>query len=120
MVRAPAGAAGLTVMLSVTCVGSVNVMLLTVTPPPFTVTAMWFGKVVSGSKKPAPALDGPVMTTLKFASPWLTVSGAQPDGIAGGGAMSLVTRTPQELVVLQYSWNVHIVMSSSGSIHVRE
>ena len=41
-------------------------------------------------------------------------------GVAGGGASSLATRTPQELVFSAYSWIVHIVWSSLGSTLVYE
>mgnify|MGYP001791756525 CR=1 FL=1 len=36
-------------------------------------------------------------------------------GVAGGGADSLATRTPQEFLASAYSWMVHIVWSSLGS-----
>ena len=49
IVREPGAAPGATVMLRRTVVGFVNVTSFTVTPPPFTTAARWFGKLESGS-----------------------------------------------------------------------
>ena len=110
---------------SVTEVGLLYVVLLTVTPP-LTLAVMRFknpGPPVSapGSKKPDPAgeVPSPVMVTAVEAEP----VGTDPDadaGLAGGGAISLTARTPYVFVPLQYSWIVHIVISSSGSTLVNE
>jgi hypothetical protein len=49
-VRAPGSAVRETVMFIVICVWSVNVVLFTVTPPPFTRAEIWLGYPVPGSK----------------------------------------------------------------------
>src|SRR5215467_13051852 len=54
IVRGPTAAPPATEMFRVTCVGSVYVTLLTVTPPPLTVAAMRLAKPAPGSKKPEP------------------------------------------------------------------
>jgi hypothetical protein len=48
------------------------------------------------------------------------VNGRHVAGSAGGGAMSFTTWHHNEFVLLQNSWTVHIVMSSSGSSVVSE
>jgi hypothetical protein len=62
----------------------------------------------------------PIRVTLWAVAPWAKEGGVQEAGVAGGGASSLVTRTPQELAALQYSWNVQRVWSSEGSTAVAE
>src|ERR1035441_1962213 len=95
-------------------------MLLRATPPPLTLAVMGLGNPVPGSKKPVPLADEPLRTTLTLAMPCVTVEGEQLRGDAGSGARSLITRTPQESVVLQYSCTVQKVMSSAGSTVVTE
>jgi len=48
-------------------------------------------------------------------TPFVTEEGEQLEGVAGAGARSLTTWRPYELVALQNSWMVHIVISSEGS-----
>jgi hypothetical protein len=48
------------------------------------------------------------------------VLGVAVDGVAGGGASSLITLTAQELFAFAYSWNVQKVMLSLGSTTVWE
>ena len=106
----------LELMFSVTDVGLLNVTLLTITPGvTLAVRRLYPGPPVSGpgSKKPEPADEVPVMVT--FCGDVVTWAGTAQLGVAGGGATSLIARTPYELVALVYSWNVHIVMSSLGS-----
>src|SRR6266446_2798956 len=100
MVRAPAAALPATVMFSVILVGFEYVTLLTVTLPPLTVAEIWFGKPAPGSKKPEPFVDVPLTTTLTLATPWVIDEGLQLTGVAGGGAFSWMTCTPQELLAL--------------------
>ena len=99
-------------------VGLVYVTELTVTPPD-TEAASRFGNPAPGSKNPEPETDVPLTTTDTEAWPAATVSGAAVENAAGGGAISSATRTPYESVASQYSWIVHIVMSSVG-IDARE
>jgi hypothetical protein len=106
--------------LSVSCVGLTNVTLLTVTPVPETVALTWLGNPAPGSKKPEPETTAPVSVTFTFDDPRATVGGVHALGVAGSGARNCVTRTHHELLALQNSWNVHIVMSSAGSTTVCE
>src|SRR5262245_11782169 len=106
-------------------VGLMKVTLLTVTPPPFTTAARWLaypGLPVSGpgSKNSEPEAEVPVIVTFTADWPGVRLSGAAAAGVTGGGAASWMARTPQELAALQYSWNVHIVMSSLGSTATSE
>src|SRR2546427_4170877 len=101
---------------SVTEVGLLNVTLLTITPGvTVAVRRLYPGPPVSGpgSKNSEPPDEVPVMVT--FCGELVTWAGTAQLGVAGGGATSLIARTPYELVALAYSWNVHIVMSSLGS-----
>src|SRR6185503_11347046 len=86
---------------------------------------MWFGNPgppVSGpgSKNPEPPVDVPVIVTGTDDWPGRTVLGLADAGVAGGGAFSWITRTPQTLFALAYSWNVQNVWSSVGSTTVWE
>jgi len=58
--RPPGVAPAATVMLTVTCVGLLNVTEFTVMPEPLSAAVMWFGKLVPGSKNPVPFEDVPV------------------------------------------------------------
>jgi hypothetical protein len=62
----------------------------------------------------------PVIVTLTDELPCATFAGEAELGFAGGGARSLITWTPQELVALAYSWKVQKVMLSVGSTTVCE
>ena len=74
--------------------------------------------------------DGHVDDLARFTAPdtIVTVVEEEPEGTgpeaeagsAGGGATSFTARTPYVSAPLQYSWIVHIVMSSSGSTLVNE
>ena len=75
---------------------------------------MWFGNPgppVSGpgSKKPEPFNDVPVIITGTDDRPVRIVLGAADAGVAGGGAFSWMTRTPQTFWADVYSWNVQKV-----------
>jgi hypothetical protein len=101
--RAPGAAPAATETFTVTCVSLLRVMLLTVTPDPPTAPAMRLGYAASVSKNADPLTAAPVTTTSTLESPGATVEGAQPVGVTGGGATSLITRTAHEFVALQYS-----------------
>src|SRR5262245_13572782 len=104
--------------LSVTWVCSGKVPLLTVAPP-LTEALMWLGYPgpplsAPGSKNPDPADEVPVICTLAEGWPPEMWSGEAAVGVAGGGAFSLITRTPHELVALAYSCKVQKVRLSVG------
>ena len=73
-----------------------------------------------GSKNPESLLDVPVITTEVDVWPCETVAGLAADGVAGGGALSWIARTPQELFAFAYSWKVQKVWLSVGSTTVWE
>ncbi len=73
-----------------------------------------------GSKNPEPSVEVPVTSTPAEQLPAVTLVGLAPDGVAGGGACSWITLTPQTLVALAYSWKVQKVMLSLGSTTVCE
>jgi len=56
-----------------------------------------------------------VIVTSTGALSTQTEGGAAAATAAGGGARSCTARMPQEFAASQYSWKVHIVMSSFGS-----
>src|SRR5258708_672662 len=77
----------------VTCVASMKVTELTVTPPE---TAAAIRHVPEpGSQKPEPDVEVPVNVTDTDEEPALTEVGDVDAGVAGGGAMILPTSTPQ-------------------------
>jgi hypothetical protein len=88
MVREPGVAVLATVRFNVMLVGLVYVMLLTVTPVPFTLAEILFVKPVPGSKKPEPETEVPVNTTLTLETLVFTLTGEVLAGVAGGGARS--------------------------------
>src|SRR2546425_11333906 len=98
-------------------VGLLNVTLLTVTPP-LTLACKRFANPEPGSKNPDPDTEVPLIVTS--CGDMVTRAGTVQSGVAGGGAMSLATRTPYELVEPQNSWVVQRVMSSLGSRLVNE
>ena len=71
-------------------------------------------------EKAEPEDDVPVIVTFTEAWPAATLGGAAAEGVAGGGASSLAALQPYVFVPLQYSWMVHIVMSSKGSRQVND
>src|SRR5262249_3146867 len=118
IVRAPNGAPTV-FRSSVTEVGLVTEAPLTVTPSG-TEAASRPAYPAPGSKKPDPAVEMPVTATETQPAPDPTEPSVALAGVGGGGAISSTTRTPHESAALQYSWIVHIVMSSSGSRLVNE
>ena len=73
-----------------------------------------------GSKNPEPFVEVPVIVTVTDAWPGRIVLGAAEAGVAGGGAFSWITRTPQSSSALAYSWKVQKVWLSVGSTTVCE
>ena len=69
---------------------------------------------------PEPLIDVPVRVAVVLAVPVGTVVTVRLLGVAGGGALSRVTRTPHVSSALVYSCTVYIVMSSLGSMLVYE
>src|ERR671935_262897 len=75
---------------------------------------MCLGYPGPGSKNPEPLTEVPVIATSTEALPCGTLDGEAELGVAGGGALSLIARTPQESVALAYSWKVQKGMLSFG------
>src|SRR5438105_572176 len=92
IVRRPGVAEDATERSSSRFVALLKVTPFTVTPPPLTVTLRCCGKLVPGSKKPAPLKAWPVSATFVWLTPASRLAGEQAVGVAGGGASNLTTR----------------------------